>query len=270
MAYGRLLREARAMLWLHLKRAVRYKYGLINWGVIEFLYMAIYMLGALAFSPREQWPLVSKYVFWGILAWTMVSTPTWTIGGWTRFYVNMGLWEQHEAVGASHSLFLSMRIIPAVIAGFIGSITAYGFLLAEVGGGIGVEGSIALALIFLLWLILQSTLYGLLLSYLSLLTSTPGPMLDVLNILLFIIGGIGVPVANLPRAAQLFALATPYSHAAELLRWSTIGSQPYLGVPGEVAAGLLTTLGLGLTALYARNKAYSSARRNGIKGIGRM
>ncbi|MCE4615019.1 MAG: ABC transporter permease [Desulfurococcales archaeon] len=260
----------KAMLWLHLKRAVRYKYGLINWGIIEFLYMAIYMLGALAFTPRDQWGGVSQYVFWGVLAWTLVSTPTWTIGNWAQFYINMGLWEQHETIGASHSLFLSMRIIPAIIAGFIGSITAYGFLYATVGGNLSLRGSVLLTLLFLLWLVLQSTIYGLLLSYLSLLTSTPGPMLDVLNILLFIIGGIGVPVAKLPEGVRLFAVITPYSHASELIRWSAIGIKPYLGVLGEVFAGVLTTLGLGLTAWLVRGKAYSNARMNGVKGIGRM
>ena len=270
MGYGRSLLMARAMLWLHLKRAVRYKYGLINWGIIEFLYMAIYMLGALAFTPRSEWGSVSQYVFWGVLAWTLVSTPTWTIGNWTQFYINMGLWEQHETIGASHSLFLSMRIIPAVIAGFIGSLSAYGFLYATVGGNIVLGGNLLLTLVFLLWLVFQATIYGLLLSYLSLLTSTPGPMLDVLNILLFIIGGIGIPVAKLPEGVRLFALFTPYSHASELVRWSAIGIEPYLGVMGEVVAGLLTTLGLGLTAWIVKVKAYGNARRNGIKGIGRM
>ena len=270
MESTRLIREARAMLWLHLKRAVRYKYGLVNWGVIEFLYMAIYMLGALAFSSRSEWPQVSRYVFWGILAWSLVSTPTWTIGNWTRFYVNMGLWEQHELAQASHSLFLGLRIIPALITGVIGSLSAYLFIIATVGVNLAVKGSAILLAAMLLLLVVQAATYGLLLSYLSLLTSTPGPMLDVFNLLLFIVGGIGVPVASLPREARYIALVTPYSHAAELIRWTAMGTPPYLGVAGELLAGLATTAGLMATAYLVRVKAYKTARANGVKGIGRM
>ncbi|MEB3851068.1 MAG: ABC transporter permease [Desulfurococcales archaeon] len=267
---GGQLRQARAMAWLHLVRTSRYVYSMANWAVVDGLWITIYVLGALTFASPESYPTVAPLVFWAVLAWGLMSTPTWTIGNWARFYVAMGVFEEHELAGASHSLFLAMRSLPAVAIG-LGSAAVVGAFVSHVAGvPVARAENPALLAASLLAITVMATLYSLVLAFLSLATRAPAPLLDFVNFLLFIVGGIAAPVSRLPHQLRLVALATPYSHPAELMRLAAVGLRPYLPAGVEAALTLAWIALMAAAWLAARTWALRLARREGVRGIGRM
>ena len=262
-------RRIYAMLWLHVVRTSRYLWSLANWGVTEFMWIAIYILGALAFTPEERYGDVVPTIFWAVIAWNMMSTATWTIGNWIRFYINMGMFEEHELADASHALFLTLRTLPALVETIVAAVFV-GVFLANVTSVEVLRASNPLLLGASLALILvMAILYSLSLAFLSMAAGSPAPLLDFLNFILFIVGGIAVPVSSLPGALRLVAILTPYSHPAELMRYASVGWTPYLGVHGEVLASLAYITFMGSMAWLIYRWARWRALREGVKGIGR-
>ncbi len=241
-----------------------------NWALVDGLWISIYVLGALTFASPSSYGVVAPMVFWAVLAWNLMSTPLWTIGNWTRFYIAMGVFEEHELAGASHSLFLSLRALPAIIVS-LGTAAVVGGFIAYVTRApiLHVENLLLLAG-SLAAITAMATLYSLTIAFLSLATRAPAPLLDFMNFLLFIAGGIAAPVSRLPGPVRAFAVATPYSHPAELMRMAAVGLKPYLEPRLEALLTVAWLAGLTLLWLAARRWALIRARREGVRGIGRM
>ncbi|MEB2835791.1 MAG: hypothetical protein GSR80_001320, partial [Desulfurococcales archaeon] len=262
--------QFRAMLWLHVVRTGRYLYSLANWVLVEGLWVTIYVLGALTFASPSSYPRVAPMVFWAVLAWNLMSTPVWTIGNWARFYVNMGVFEEHEIAGASHSLFLALRSLPAILVS-LGTAGVVGAFIAYVTGAPVLEARDPLLLAASLAAItLDAIFYSLVLAFLSLATRAPAPLLDFMNFLLFIAGGIAAPVSRLPGPVRVFALLTPYSHPAELMRLAAVGEPTYLPPALEALLTLAWLAVMALAWLASAHWALGLARREGVRGIGRM
>ncbi len=263
------LHRVRAMLWLHLIRITRYIPGLVNWSVVDGLWISIYVLGAIMFTDPERYVEVAPLLFWAVFAWNLMSTPVWVVGNWSGFYINMGLYEEHEIAGASHSLFLSLRVIPSTIASLI-TAAVVGYMVYYVTGADVLAVREPLALVLSLASILALSLaYSLLLAYAAIVTQAPAPMLDFMNFILFIIGGVGVPVDSIPEQVRWIAVITPYSHPAEVMRWSITGREPYLGLAGEVLATIAFLAVAWATVYIASVLARRHARLYGVRGIGR-
>ena len=263
------LRHVRVVLWLHLVRTGRYMTGLVNWAVIDGLWISIYVLGALMFTDPKDYPVIAPLIFWAILAWNLLSTPVWVIGNWAKFYINIGVYEEHELAGVSHNLFLSVRVIPAVMvalisAGFVAYLVHY-----VTGTNVLVAENLVVLVLSLVAILVISISYSLVLAYMAIITQAPAPMLDFLNFLVFIVGGVGVPVDSLPPLLRWIAAITPYSHPAELIRWASIGKEPYLGVSWEAVLTLGFVAAAVLLAYSMSRRATRYARKYGLRGIGR-
>lgn len=256
------------MAWLHVLRTQRFTISLINWGLVDFLWISVYMLAVLAFTAPDMYPSVVPLVFWAIIGFTLMGSPTWVIGNWMRHYVNMGIFEEHEMLKVNHTLFLAMRIIPSLSMALIAGLAASLFLYAITGvNPLAIQNPLLLAA-SLLAILAMATLYSLTLAYLSLYLGAPAPALDLLNFMLFIVGGIAVPVGSLPEPLRWLAIATPYSHPAEIMRHAIAGLEPYLGLHGEALASALMLATLILVLRLMERKALSKARREGVRGIG--
>ncbi len=265
----RSLRMLYAFTWLHLLRTSRFAFTLINWGIVDFLWMSIYVLAALVFADPSDYPVVVPTVFWALIAFSLMSTPVWTIGNWVRFYVNLGVFEEHELTGASHTAFLALRALPAIPMALISAMAASLFLYSVTGINPLRAAHPLLVAFSLLAILFQSTLYSLMIAYISLATRAPAPLLDFMNFFLFVAGGIAAPVARLPEPLRVIAVVTPYSHPAELMRYAVIGLRPYLGLVGEALAtmGFIGVLAI-MVAVISRI-SIDNVRRWGVRGIGR-
>ncbi len=268
MKIRRLGSHLAAYAWVHLLRMRRFALSLINWGLVDFLWLSIYVFSVLAFAEPKAYPLVVPAVFWAMIAFSLMSTPVWTVGNWVRFYIGMGLLEEHELAGANHSAFLALRALPAIPMALIAGVGAATLLYAATGiNPLRVRDPILLA-VSLAAILIQATLYSLLIAFAGMATRTPTPLLDFMNFFLFVAGGIAVPVSTLPGPLRLVAVLTPYSHPAELMRHAVAGMEPYLGVAGEALASLAYTCILGVVAWGASRWALRKVRVWGAKGIG--
>jgi ABC-2 type transport system permease protein len=263
-------RQFRVMAWLHLIRTARYLYSMVNWALVDGLWITIYVLGTLTFASPQSYPRVAPMVFWAVLAWNLMSTPVWTIGNWARFYINMELYEEHEVAGASHSIFLSLRSLPALLVSLATAAVVGGFIAYTTRAPILRVGDPLLLAASLGAITLMAVLYSLILAFLSLFTRAPAPLLDFMNFFLFIAGGIAAPISKLPGPVRLFALATPYSHPAELMRLAAVGQPTYLPPGVEALATTAWITVLTLAWMTTKSLAVSRARREGVRGIGRM
>ena len=245
--------------------------GLVNWAVVDAMWVSIYVLGALAFTSPEKYSGVAPFVFWAVFAWSLISTPVWVIGNWMGFYVNMGVYEEHEIEGVNHSIFLSVRVLPALMVSLLSAGVVGGFLALSVGVNPFGEVDPVLLALSLSVLMVMSVLYSLVIAYAGLALSTPAPLLDIMNFFLFVAGGIAVPVADLPQPLRILAISTPYSHPAEIMRYSVDQEYtPFFGFDGEAFASLFFLVFLVLLVRVVEKWSRGKVLREGLRGIGRM
>jgi ABC-2 type transport system permease protein len=263
------LKKLKAYLWLHALRTLKYTFSLINWGIVDFLWMSIYMLAVLAFTSPQKYPEVVPFIFWSIVAFSLMSTPVWTIGNWMSFYVNIGIFEEHELSNVDHKTFLVFRAIPSLPVTLVSALAAALLLYSVTHVNPLRVNNLALLILSLTLIFLMALFYSLIIAFLSLITSTPAPLLDFMNFFLFFAGGIAVPVASLPRPLRILALITPYSHPSEVLRYSVSLKRPYLGLSAELLISALYLLVLIVLVLVIARWALRSVKVRGLKGIGR-
>ncbi len=262
----------RPIVYLHLLRTWRYKYSFINSTFNITFWIAIFILGALLFVPEEELATTGPYVFWGVTLWNIISTSVWYIAGWSIwFFVSLGLVEDHMLHNTRTLYVLAGRLV--TIATQVAMVTPFMYLL--VSYATGARFPLAVKPLFLLYGLATATVmavsYGLILSAISLRTGVPGPLLDITNFLIFIVGGVAVPVAMLPGPLRSVAVAIPYSHAAEVMRYGAAGLEPYLPLTVEVAVSGIVAAAMAAVAYilftYLENKYI---RIHGVRGVGRM
>ncbi len=260
----------RAIIWLHLLRLSRYKYGFANMILTDIMWYMIFLLGALMFVPSNEYSVVAVITFWGIVLWVIMNNSVWLIAGWTWFALASGLIEEHLLYNVSPLVFVGGRFITGITI-TISTVPIVAFIFSSIAGTIlfNIYSWIYLLLGIILMLI-YSTLYALILVALSLKTSVPGVMLDVLNIFMYIGGGIGVPLYKMPHILRYFASIVPYTHAAEILRYGVLGLEPYYGLCNEI---LYATMYIGILlflTILAIKIALKHVRKHGVRAIGIM
>ena len=255
-------------VWAHLKRAYRMRFNMFSWAISDVLWLLIFIYAVLAFTDPGSYGTVVPVVYWSLVAWSLMSTPVWAIGNWVKSYVNLGLIDYNELSGMSHKVFMAMRALPSLCISLIAALAAAAFLYASTGV-VPFKALNPLLLAAALASILAiATLYSLSISWAGLRLSVPAPLLDVMNRALFIGGGVAVDVEAIPWPLRLIAIATPYSHPAEIMRYAVAGNEPYLGLVGEALATLffIALLYLAQEALY--RSAMKKYQTTGVKGVG--
>ncbi|MCE4604754.1 MAG: ABC transporter permease [Aeropyrum sp.] len=265
---SRALEQAAVMTWAHFKRAWRMKYNMVNWAIIDALWLLIFIFAGLAFTPPEYYPRVVPILFFSMVLWSLMSTPIWAIGNWVRFYINIGLIDEHELAGASHVAFLATRSIPSTIISIISAIAVGTILYLATGVNPLRVGNIPLLLFSMVMVLSMATAYALIIAFAGMKLKVPAPMLDIMNIAFFFIGGVAVDVDNIPWPLTIVAVLTPYSHPAELMRYAVSGFPPYLGFAGEVLASIIFLALLAAIVAVVYRIAYTDYRSLGARGVG--
>ncbi len=260
----------KAILWLHLKRIGRYKYGFMNMILVDTMWYLIFLLGALTFVPREEYVETVVITFWGIVLWVMLNNWVWLIGNWTWFALSAGLVDEHIIRGVNPLAFIGGRfIVASLITLFTIPVVITIFSLLA-GIAIYVVYNPFYLALGIIYMIIYATLYALILVAISLRTSVPGVMLDVTTIFLYIGGGLGVPVYKMPPVLRYVALALPYTHAAEIVRYGALGLEPYIGLYSEVLIGGVYALAMAVTTYIIASRVMRYVRRYGARSIGIM
>lgn len=262
--------KLKAILWLHILRLWRYKYSFVNMALNSTLWVTIFLLGAIMFMPAEKLHEGFPLIFWGITMWTIMSNSVWLIGGWTGFYISMGLAEEHLIVGTSSTPILIGRTIPGLSVSVAVILLIYYVLSSMIGGSVSIALNPLLLILGLLLLTIMSISYGLLLSAVSFRTGIPPVLLDIANFVVFIIGGIATPVSSLPSELQKVTMVIPYSYPAEVVRYAAIGYPPALSLEVDLIVSIVLSTLMLTVALYSMRASENYIRKNGLKAIGRM
>ncbi len=264
------LRKAMAIVWLHLVRLHRYKLGFMNMILTDMIWYILLTLGAFAFSPAGSHSVAAVLIFWGIVMWSIMNNTIWLIVGWVRFVLAWRIFEDHILHNTNPIFLISGRIITSTIVTALAVpviATAFYFLT---GAPIIFVKNIGLMALGIVLLIIYAALYSMVLVCLSLRLRIPGVMLDVTNMAMFVIGGLGVPLAWMAPIIRDIAFFIPYTYAAEIARAGIAGIKPYFGLTGTltISGAYIAIMFLITTAVIKYSIEY--IRRHGIKGVGMM
>ncbi|MCD6301846.1 MAG: ABC transporter permease [Staphylothermus sp.] len=259
-----------AILWLHLTRLHRYKYGFLNMIITDMIWYLLFMLGTLTFIPVEDFKTMAIITFWGVALWSFMNNVVWIVGHWVRFLLEIGVVEEHIVRNTNPMSLIAGRIVTAIIVTIV-AIPVVGMVYYELTGIniYNVYNSIYLLCSFIL-IMFYALFYSLILSSIGLRLRIPGIMLDVLNIAVYIIGGIGVPLAKMPPHMRIVALFIPYTYAAEIGRYGGVGLEPLLGVWKTLLFGALYLVVLMFISILVIKYATQYVRKHGVKAIGAM
>ncbi|MCD6196828.1 MAG: ABC transporter permease [Staphylothermus sp.] len=259
-----------AILWLHLTRLHRYKYGFLNMIVTDMIWYLLFMLGTLTFIPSEDFKTMAVITFWGVALWSSMNNTVWIVGNWIRFLLEIGIVEEHIVRNTNPMTLIAGRIITATIVTIV-AIPVVGIIYYELTGIniFKIFNPFYLLFSFVL-IMLYALFYSLILSSIGLRLRIPGIMLDVLNIVVYIIGGIGVPLTKMPAQMRIIAFLIPYTYAAELERFGATGLTPLLGLSKTIVFGTLYLIVLLMISILIIRYSTNYIRKYGVKAIGAM
>ncbi|RLG90051.1 MAG: hypothetical protein DRO16_02935 [Thermoprotei archaeon] len=259
-----------AILWLHLTRLHRYKYGFLNMIVTDMIWYLLFMLGTLTFIPSEDFKTMAVITFWGVALWSSMNNTVWIVGNWIRFLLEIGIVEEHIVRNTNPMTLIAGRIITATIVTIV-AIPVVGIIYFKLTGIniFKISNPFYLLVSFVL-IMLYALLYSLILSSIGLRLRIPGIMLDVLNIVVYIIGGIGVPLTKMPSQMRIIAFLIPYTYAAELERYGATGLTPLLGLGKTIVFGTLYLIVLLMISILIIRYSTHYVRKYGVKAIGAM
>lgn len=260
-----MLTKVKAILWLHTIRLGRYKWSFLNMILSYVVWMLLFILGMLLFVPQNLLGETLKAVFWTILAWNVISQFSSLIGGWMGFFISIGMVEEHILRGLSPFKVVTGRVIPSfsvivVSQLFIAALLNEMFRINV----LGVNNLFLLAFSFAL-LAVESLSYGLVIAAISLRTSIPHAMLEILNFA--VIGLLMIPANALPETLSLIYLLIPYIAPAHLMKIATLSGMNALYLEALVISIIETSVFL-VTAVYSVVKSERWIRKNGVRAVG--
>lgn len=264
------LRKAIAIVWLHLVRLHRYKLGFMNMILTDMIWYILLTLGAFAFSPAGSHSVMAVLIFWGIVMWSIMNNTIWLIVGWVRFVLAWRIFEDHILHNTNPIFLISGRIITStIVTSMAVPVIAIAFYLLT-GAPIIFVKNLGLMALGIGLLIVYAALYSMVLVCLSLRLRIPGVMLDVTNMAMFVIGGLGVPLAWMVPVVRDIALFIPYTYAAEIARAGIAGIKPYFGLTGTLAISAAYMVVMLLITAAVIKHSIEYIRKHGIKGVGMM
>jgi len=252
----KLLRRSYAVLKAYvLSDLVRSK-GFIYGSVSLALWITMFIAPMSLFMGREVDPSrAAAYGFTAVMIFLAYSAATWDWGAELRWLINSGVFEYYIA---SNSGFVAhyLGILPVSLM-WVGAALAGNYLvLTLVFGPPALSVHDPLALVAGLGMLISVLVgYGLLLGGTLISTGSAGFLLEILTFILPIATGGLTPLSRLPKPFQLFALSTPFSYPAELVRYAMLGLEPVTPLHQLVAIGYPYALAfLFLGALYFKTQ----------------
>lgn len=255
----------RAIVWLHFLRLWRYRYSFLNIVVSSAMWVLLLVLGVLLFVPREEVSYAVRSAYWVVACWSVISNFSSLIGGWTNFFISLGMVEEHLMRGISPFLVISGRLAIASVVSAV-TIALMGVLIGELFSvPIFSLSRPELALMGFATLSLQSLSYGLTVSALAMRTSVSEQFLEILNFAT--IGLLMVPLRVIPDALRGAYLTIPYVAPTYLLKVSA-GSEQSSLLGLAVLTSFLEALLLMLVAFLIMRNVEAYVRRNGVRAVG--
>lgn len=234
----KLLRRAyavfRAYMLNDLVRSKGFVYGLISFSMWIVMFVTpMYLFVGSNVDPSE----IATYGFTAIFIFMVYSIATWDWAAELRWMINHGILEYYIV---SNSGFLPhyLGLVPVSLTWLLIALGVNYVTLSLLFGPprIIVHDPLIL-LIGLAILILVLLGYALILGGTMISSGTTGFVMEILSFILPIATGGLAPLSRLPATFRDFALMTPFSYPAELIRYGILGWEPVLETTTMIVRG---------------------------------
>ncbi len=242
----------RAYLLTELVRSKGLAYGML--GLI--VWMLFFVMPIALFAPPSMSPgTVAGYVFSAILVFMSYSMASWDWAWEIRYLLMNGILEYVLASGRS-VFILYVGVVPASLIWMVLALAlVYGALAVFMAPpALALHDPAALAAGTAMLLIVLFA-YAMLLGGTTISTGTSGPLVELISWILPLATGGLAPLRNMPPALQAFALLTPFSYPAELIRLGLLGAEPIMDPRTMIMIGIpYSALFLALSLIYFRGQ----------------
>ncbi|RLE64698.1 MAG: hypothetical protein DRJ38_05000 [Thermoprotei archaeon] len=260
-----VLTRVKAILWLHTLRLWRYRWSFLNLVLAEAAWVFLFVLGALLFVPGEYLGLAVKSAFWTIVAWTIISQCSSLIGAWMNFFISIGMVEEHILRGISPFKVILGRVVTSFSVILVSLLFISAILNGVFKTNVWAINDPYLLTLSFIALALQGLAYGITIAAISVKTSIPHNMLEIVNFA--VIGLLMIPLDRIPGLFAIPFLCVPYVASAHLAKIGASGAQPYMLLEA-LNISLLETLVMLTIAIYVIKKSEEWIKKNGVRAIG--
>ncbi|MEM4718403.1 MAG: ABC transporter permease [Desulfurococcaceae archaeon] len=192
---------------------------------------------------------VATNMFTGIMIFLFYSMASWDWAAEIRWMINDGRIEYYIATGAG---FLPhyLGILPVSLIWLLTSLLVNYAMLSIIWTPprIVIQNPLIFTYGFIL-LVLTLLAYALILGGTMISTGVAGFIVEIISFILPIATGGLIPLRSMPIMIQRFALLTPFSYPAEIIRDGFLGVEPVISIEallllGTIYVGLFTVLGI--------------------------
>ncbi|MEM0380666.1 MAG: ABC transporter permease [Desulfurococcaceae archaeon] len=239
----KLIRRAYAVFKAYFLSDIIRSKGLI-YGLISLsLWLMIFLMPMSLFIGEEQDPgVVANYGFTAILIFMLYSIATWDFAAELRFLINQGILEYYLSTN-SGILPHYMGLIPVSLMWLLLALSINYVVLSIVFNPplLVIHNSLCLVLgLTMLFIVLIS--YALILGGSLISSGSSGFILEILGFILPIATGGLTPLSRLPELFRIFALYTPFSYPAEVIRYSILGFEPVMSIEKMLLIGYVYSI----------------------------
>ncbi len=210
---------------------------------------------------------LSSLALMAVIIFIAYSVATWDWAWEIRWLMMQGVLEYVLASG--RSIFtLYAGIMPVSLLWYCIAVVASGLILSAFLGPPTLilisPHALAIGLCSMVVVLLA---YALLLGGTTISLGSAGPIVEFIGFILPVATGGLVPLSNMPRALQVFALVTPFSYPAELLRYAFRISTPVIPVHEcEVVAAAYSAVFFALTYAFFKHQL-RKLLKEGVKTV---
>ena len=258
----RTLAVLRAYVISDLLRSRGLVYGLM--GIT--LWILLFTLPITLFTdPGIDRGVLSAQVFTGVMVFLFYSAATWDWAAEIRWMINDGRLEYYIASGSG---FLPhyLGVLPVSLTWIAMALTLAYLVLSLVFAPPVIVVKNWVLLLYGFTLLITTLLgYALVLGGTILSSGASGGIMELLGFILPVATGGLTPLVRLPRQVQVFALLTPFSYSAELVRHSLLGTPLVLSLEETcLYGGVYSIVFLALSVLYFKHQ-YRKLLREGVR-----
>jgi hypothetical protein len=182
-----------------------------------------------------------------------------------NFFISIGMVEEHTLRGISPFKMIPGRMIPSFSV-----ITASLLFMATILNGVFntnvlLVNDLPLLVFALLLLAVEGLSYGLTIAAISIRTSIPYQMLEILNFA--IIGILMIPVQSLPETVRIIYLCIPYVAPAHLAKIAAAINMSAFFIEALIVSIVEASI-MSLMALHFIKSSERWMKKNGVRAIG--
>lgn len=232
------------------------------------LWLTMFLTPLWLFAPKSvNASLFGSFAFVGILIFVSYTMASWDWGWQLRWLLYQGILE-YVMVSGRDILILYAGIIPVSLIwlSFVG-LVAYAIITMLIGPPLLMVHDVLLLCIGIATLILVLLSYALILGGTTIAVGTSGPIVEFISWILPIATGGLTPLQNLPELLRIFALCTPFSYPAELIRYALGLSSTVMDVQLECFIGVLYAILFFIAGFTYFKLQLKKILREGIKSV---